>query len=238
VFERYRAGCRKRNLALLQSRTRCMSTMITGPANFPVERQRRRNEVAHKRLEECIDGRKRALAAAVRDLRPDLRPIMSGDADAVERLRADLKDAEEGHAMMKAANVAIRKGGGVPELVALGFTEAQAAEVLKPDCFGGVGFASYSLTNSNGRIKRLRDRLAHLERMKATPVIEKTSEGGVRLEDDPPANRVRLYFPDKPAVEVRSRLKSNGFRWAPSVGAWQAYRNARTMALANEMVTA
>ena len=33
--------------------------------------------------------------------------------------------------------------------------------------------------------------------------------------------RIRVYFPDKPEEDVRRVMKSNGFRWSPSVGAWQ-----------------
>lgn len=39
------------------------------------------------------------------------------------------------------------------------------------------------------------------------------------------ANRLRIYYPDKPDAETRTRLKRAGFRWAPSVGAWQNYLN-------------
>jgi hypothetical protein len=37
--------------------------------------------------------------------------------------------------------------------------------------------------------------------------------------------RVRLFYPGKPGEEIRSRLKSAGFRWSPTIGAWQAFRN-------------
>ena len=34
-------------------------------------------------------------------------------------------------------------------------------------------------------------------------------------------NRLRVFFDGKPDADTRAELKSNGFRWAPSVGAWQ-----------------
>mgnify|MGYP000567974511 CR=1 FL=1 len=34
-------------------------------------------------------------------------------------------------------------------------------------------------------------------------------------------NRLQLFFEEKPSEEQRRELKSNGFKWAPSQGAWQ-----------------
>ena len=94
-FERYREGYRKRKVALLQSRARCMSTMITGRSNFPVERQRKRSAIADRRCQELLDFRERALAAIRKALCPELRPIMSGDSDATDRLRQKIAEAEK-----------------------------------------------------------------------------------------------------------------------------------------------
>ena len=46
-------------------------------------------------------------------------------------------------------------------------------------------------------------------------------------------NRLQIVFDDKPNEELREDLKAEGFRWAPSQGAWQrqltdnAFRAAR-----------
>ena len=34
-------------------------------------------------------------------------------------------------------------------------------------------------------------------------------------------NRLQVFFDGKPDADTRAELKSSGFRWAPSVGAWQ-----------------
>lgn len=239
-FERLREGARRRFIAYLSSSSRCISSFIAGPSNFPVRRAEKRSDVAHARLGEYLSFLRRAQEAANRNLRPDLRPIMSGDVDAVDRLKEEIARAEEVQARMKAANVAIRKhrsAGAEHQIAALmemGFSESRAAELLKPDCLRRVGFPDYALTNNSASIRRLKARLAHLEVAKASPVA--TVEGSsAKLEDDPPANRVRLIFPGKPDVSVRDRLKRGGFRWAPSTGAWQAYRNDRSLALAREI---
>lgn len=238
-FARYREGYRKRYLAKLASDSRCVSWMIAGPSNFPVRRMEKRNRVAHKRLEELLDFRKRALDAIYKTLHPELRPIMSGDSDAVERLRAKIEQAERQQERMKTANSIIRKffkdkPAGVAALVAVGWTDEQARRLLtEPDCFGGYGFASFELTNNGANIRRMRERLAALERAKTAPEVQVEGDKA-RVEDCPAENRVRLFFPGKPDADVRGRLKSGGFRWAPSLGCWQAYRHPHTMAIARK----
>jgi hypothetical protein len=234
-FARYRAGFRKRTLAYLHSRSGIVSTMIAGPSNFPVRRMNKRNEISHRRLEEMLDFRTRAKAAAIRHLRPDLRPIMAGDADAIDRLQAKIAKAEDYQRRCKECNSAIRKhtkagaAAQVAALMDLNFSEALAIKILQPDYAGRIGIPSYELTNNNANIRRMKERVEQLERQNATPETELEGENGIRMEDCPPDNRVRLYFPGKPEVDIRYKLKCSGFRWAPSLGCWQAYRHPHTI---------
>lgn len=244
-FARYVSGYSARLSAYLASASRCASSMITGPARFPVERMRKRADVAHKRMQELTEYRERALAAMRRTLRPELRPVMSGDADAPQRLAAKIAEAEREQQTMRDANAAIRKHKAAgPEaqcaaLMALGFPATAAAQLLKPDFAGRVGFADYRLTNNSANIRRMRQRLEQVTAAQAAPVTTtETAANGVRLEDDPPANRVRLYFPGKPDETTRAALKKNGFRWAPSLGAWQAYRNTWSLQHARAVASA
>ena len=39
-------------------------------------------------------------------------------------------------------------------------------------------------------------------------------------------NRIQIFFDSKPDDDVRNELKRNGFKWAPSQGAWQRQINA------------
>jgi len=117
--------------------------------------------------------------------------------------------------------------------VALGLSETTAKELFQPDYMGRVGFASFELSNNNANIRRMKTRLQSIEAAKqeADTIVEGEC---ARLEDCPADNRVRLFFPGKPDAEIRQRLKKNGFRWTPSLGCWQAYRNYRTLELAKE----
>ena len=246
-FARYREGYRQRTLKHLASRARCASSMITGPSNFPVLRMEKRNEVAHRRLTDLLDYRERALAAIRRTLQPELRPIMSGDADATARLQEKIKAAKLDQEKFKAINAAIRKHrpqGPQAQLEAvaaalLGYypgknTTALAEQLLKPDFCGRIGYADYELTNNNANIRRMEQRLASIQRNQSLPTVEKQGAAAT-IEDCPAENRIRLTFPGKPSAEIRTTLKRGGFHWAPSLGVWQAYRHNHTIALAQQI---
>lgn len=73
-------------------------------------------------------------------------------------------------------------------------------------------------------VRRLRQRIEEVSRTQSTEYVGWDFPGG-RAEADKEDNRLRLYFDEKPSEEQRSTLKCNGFKWAPSVGAWQRQLN-------------
>jgi prefoldin subunit 5 len=157
--------------------------------------------------------------------------ISSDDPDAVSKLRAQLAQVEALQAKMRAVNQVIRKNAKkgaeaqVAALVEMGYSEAAAREALAPDYAGRIGFPSYRLSNNNANANRIKQRIAQLEQraaaVAANPDPVEREVAGVKVVEDPEANRLRLIFPGKPAEAMRAQLKSYGFRWAPSEGAWQ-----------------
>lgn len=254
-FSRYRAGYAKRYRAYLHSRSGLVSWMIAGPSGFPAARMNKKADIAHRRMGELIGWRSRARNAVVRNLRPDLRPIMAGDADALDRLDADIETAERLQSVMREANKIVRafvkaglreNDGGdlwrryhaqLAELIP-NISAARAKDILDPDCLNRRGFPDYALTNNSANIRRMKARREQIAAAHATPATSIDGAGGVQIEDDPPANRVRLFFPGKPSAEIRDRLKRAGFRWSPTIGAWQAYRNHNSMETARSFATA
>src|SRR5690606_484329 len=103
--------------------------------------------------------------------------------------------------------------------------------------FGGVGFNSLELANNSANIRRLKARLADLERKRSRPTTEETI-GAVRIVQDTEANRLRIFFPAKPSASTIATLKRNGFRWAPSVGAWQRHLSNSALYWAREIAAA
>jgi hypothetical protein len=206
---------------------RCASWFVVGPANFPVERNRKRMESAHKRMLEMMEHCKAAQRRLERIAFPHgtSGTIRSADPDAVEKLRAELAEAEQHHAWAKVANGILRKHGTAarPHLEAVGLPEKMIASALVCDASGRpFGFFT---NNSNARIVRIKDRIAALERMKARGTLERPTNLGVRVVENADAARIQLIFPGKPDDATRSALKGAGFRWAPSEGAWQRHLN-------------
>ena len=127
---------------------------------------------------------------------------------------------------MKAANKIVRskkmvEAEQIDELVALGFNEQQAIEILKPtERWQSVGFQTYQLQNNLAKIK---DTQAAIERHKAMAEAEdkeiKFNGGSVVVCNS--EERMRFYFDSIPPVEVRNLMKRNAFKWSPKNGAWQ-----------------
>ena len=155
--------------------------------------------------------------------------ISSDDPDAVEKLRTELASIEQAQARMKAANKAIRgnktQEARIAALIGGGLTEAQAAELLKPDFLGRIGFPDYALKNNNANARRVRARIAELEKRSQRDDVEQLGEGFTYREDTT-ENRVMFIFQGKPAPEVREVLKRHAFKWSPSRGAWVRQLNS------------
>lgn len=156
--------------------------------------------------------------------------ISSDDPNALEKLQEKLEKLTKKQEMFKAVNKIVKSKklsdlAKVEQMVALGISEAVAQKFLSTETFSGPGIPRYELTNNLANMKRIEQRIAQLKKLEAIPHSEEEING-VRLVVSPEDNRVQLFFPGKPSEEKRTELKRNGFRWAPSVGAWMAYLNA------------
>lgn len=149
--------------------------------------------------------------------------ISSDDPAALVKLRAELAQCERLQEHMKATNKAIR-AHKTPEaradaLVALGMSETEAAQALKPDFMGRVGFPDYRLKNNGANARRIAARIAELERRRSADDVERAGNG-YTYREDVNENRVMFEFAAKPAEAVRDILKNSGFRWSPTRAAW------------------
>ena len=178
-----------------------VSVMIAGPSNY--------NMRAHEKYLKREDTLWQEYDE-IKDINSRIQAIIAGDkiiksndSEAIDKLKAKLEKALEEHEGYKEYNKKARKEGKEP---------------LMP----------YVLQNSNGRIKGIRDRIARLERI-AQQEAQEIEVNGIRIVDNPEAHRLQMFFDGKPSAETRKILKANGFRWTPSIEAWQSYRSPGAM---------
>lgn len=200
--------------------TRCPSVLIAGGSNFPVRKKQKqvaaweRNHQDYKEVQAILDK--------IRSV--GMGGISSDDPNALDKLRHKLEKLEKHQTLMKAANAAIRmkdQAKGDAKLAELGYTPEEIQQLREPDFCGRIGYPSYELSNNNANIHRIRDRIAELEKRQTEAPPEGWEFNGGKVEANATENRLQIFFDDKPDAEVRETLKRNGFRWAPSQGAWQ-----------------
>jgi hypothetical protein len=183
----------------------------------------------------------------------DNHAVSSDDPDAVEKLKAKARLLEEERDQAKQVNAALRaasrradKAGLATEheqrtaylaeaLRSVGIrTERAINALLTPDYAGRIGVPGYRLQNLGQEIARVRARVEALQAQQAAAPREPEHHGDVRIVEED--NRVRILFAGKPDETVRARLKSRGFRWSPTAGAWQRHASPAAWCAAREVV--
>jgi Domain of unknown function (DUF3560) len=157
--------------------------------------------------------------------------ISSDDPDAIDKLKTKIAEAIASQDFMKAGNKIVKsKKLTIEQKIEQLKVAGHSPQILQPDFCGRVGYADYQLTNNNANIRRMKQRLEQLERALITAVEIGDTEHeypdlDLIVRHARTINRIQLIFSKKPSLEIRSLLKSHGFRWAPSEGAWQRHLN-------------
>lgn len=238
VFDDLRAKYKAKTLAWMAAQSRCISSMITGPARFPVARAEKANRSEHNRSTELLAFHNAMKGYAEKSL-DKVFPKQETQSNELDALKDKLAKAEKLQETMKAANALIRKKDNAGLIALVG--EATAAELLKPNCFGGLGFERFQLTNNLANIKRMKERVSMLEKkaVKAETIGEEAQKlNGLEIVRNHAEDRLQLIFSGKPEENVRSLLKSHGFKWSPRFNAWQRQLTANAeYALKNYVMT-
>jgi hypothetical protein len=92
-------------------------------------------------------------------------------------------------------------------------------------------FAPFELTNLGANIRRIKQRIAALEKQRAYAAafgaeLTEHNVGPYMVRQAFGLNRVQVVFPGKPAANVRQVLKRAGFHWSPTEVAWQRMLSA------------
>lgn len=204
---------------------RCPSVMISGAGNFSVKKKEKQVQAWEKNHQFYTETQK--ILDKIKGILRGKDIIKSSDEDAIERLEEKLDALKENQERMRAVNKAIRLKNtkkGDEELKILGYSDEQIQELRTPDFMGRVGFPAYALQNNNANIHRVEERVKSLKAVKEKGTKETEFEL-FKVVENVEAMRLQIIFDEKPEADVRAVLKKNGFKWAPSQGAWQRMLN-------------
>ena len=199
---------------------RVPSILVAGGSNFPVQKKHKQNAARDKNMGEYqhIQG----LLDKIRSI--GTAGISADDRQAVEKLEAKLEGLKADQEHMKAVNAYYRKHKtleGCPGLTAEGIAKLRAS--MEQDWRKDpVPYPSFHLSNNNANIHRVQQRIDDLKNR--GDFVGWEFPGG-RAEINEGENRLQRFFDEKPTEEHRQELKHNGFKWAPSQGAWQRQLN-------------
>ena len=202
---------------------RVPSILIAGGSNFPVRKKEKQNAACDRNMEDWQDVQ--GILDKIRST--GMGGISADDSQAVAKLEAKLEKLEAAQETMKGVNAYYRKHGTLEGCTLLkpeqikelqeGMAQSWHLEKNKP-------FQSFELSNNNAEIRRIRGRIEQLKQHEEKSFVGWEFDGG-RVEANKTDNRLQIFFDEKPDDAARAELKANGFKWAPSAGAWQRQLN-------------
>ena len=194
-------------------------------------------EAAHRKSAEALDRAEYYEGKA--EAAEGNSAISGDDPEAVSRYRAKLEELQTSQERMKSVNAYWRKHGtlkGYP-----GLSDGAAAELdgkmERADSWVKKNgpFEEWRLKNNNAEIRRVKEKLEILAR-RDNIAEETVAFAGGELRVNVEANRVQFVFDGKPPEAARALLKKNGFRWAPSEGAWQQQKTLIAVRVAKDLI--
>lgn len=206
----------------LYASSRCISAMITGPANFPTARANKYNDWERKHYGTFYNWKDGIAGKLARKARKENYTI-EGE---IQHLTDDLETMQSNHARMKEANrIASNKKLTTDEKMEA-LENIRMTEISRSDVESGKPlFYSFTLTNHMNRIHHREARIKQLQKQIDARESEakETEYEGIRVVENVAENRLQLFFDGKPERRVIDILKQNGYRWSNKNGCWQSY---------------
>lgn len=202
----------------------CPSILITGGSNFSTKKKERQNAMwgeHFKRYDELMTIKDKIHSIVVGSY-----IIKSSDQNAIEELEKKIAKREELQKEMKEQNAYFRKYKTMKGYKNLSDSEASSIdeEIKSNSLYCNAPNPSYSLSNNNQEIRRLKNRLEGLRKIKAMPSREQENKY-FKIIENTELMRLQLLFEYKPKESIREILKNNGFKWSPKNGCWQRQLN-------------
>lgn len=208
-----------------ESRISCMcpSVMICGAGNFPVKKKEKQVKAWDKNHE--FYNYCQSIRGKLNNLLYSKGVIKSDDENAIEALEEKIESLKEAQANMKEINKYYRKNHTLEGCDLLTDASLKRLQESMDQCsYDRAPYPGWALQNNLANIKRCQQRVEELKQTKEKGSSE-VDYGDFKVLENTEVMRIQIVFDGKPDEAVRSTLKSNGFRWAPSQGAWQRQLN-------------
>jgi hypothetical protein len=204
--------------AWLGAKSRCLSSMIAGPSNFPVRRAEKANRSEHNRFEAFMYWRGKAIKAIIKSTLPESDPL----ADAKRNLESRVKMQE----YYKLVNATYRAWKKNPESILKADLSDDIKKIITnwtpKYSFEKSPIQGYIMTNNLANIKRIEQRVKELEAKEVKKECENkdfTFASGV-VSFNYSIDKICIKHNSKPERSVIDQLKRNGFHWSPSNVCW------------------
>lgn len=218
----------------------CPSVMISGAGNFPVRKKEKQNAARERHYREY--EQLGAIPNKIIKMINGSDIIKSDDENALEKLQSKVEKLTQNQERYKKMNAYYRKNKTLKGYEGISDDEAVKLDKDIQESYYQVPYAPYVLQNNNANIRRIKERINTIKKLKqqATEKEEITVEVSnvndseektelFKVVENADLMRLQLIFDGKPEAEIRDILKKNGFRWSPKNGAWQRQltQNAR-----------
>ena len=235
--QRYIEGFKSKFSNWISAKSRCASSMITGPANFPVEKNRRANELEQRRGEELEEFRSKAVKSILKGIE-NSRPQNEKDAEEWERLE---------NGLLSSAATVVNYDLGIDQRYTRAlFVNSIVKRVETLANNGRVDLVERSLnliTKLNEQNKKpiisekhkfwgfldlAKQKTARAEELSNTEDKIYNYEGFnvvICYKDE----RIRIIHDEKPERSVIDNIKKHGFNWSPFNKAWQRKLTSNAM---------
>lgn len=219
--------------AWMCAKSRCVSTMIAGPSNFPVHRQQKYGRWEDNAYSKFKEFREKAIAGISKD---------------IERAKSPEQKMEEGWVSIK--NNILSSAATV-----IGIDRGELTQYARPLFVNSITGLVKRMAK-NGQAEHVRRSLAlirELNKQGPKPIVTeknaifKLAEVAAEIKADKEhemeaepneilfeggkivlnhrINRIQIIHNSKPPYERIIPLKINAFRWSPREGAWQRHLN-------------
>ena len=217
---------------IIATRSKTFSTAVTGGAGITEKQisinetrmrlQAEKSELWRQKYDKLQKILEKIAKNKPADLYEEGDVIKSTDTHAIKKLQDKIKAIEAEKDFLKRSEKAVKEYQRTNDFTVFSkydIPNDKANEYIEQ--IKRFGYALLSgLNNKNAEIRRIKERIAILEKNQAKGTDEILIEGG-KIVYNGEAQRLQIFFDGIPSKEVREALKSHAFKWAPTAKAWQ-----------------